>query len=142
MYIYQHGSVQSIRLDLIAFVTLTSSVTVDWPQVDLTCSIVEDLSAVGDIKRYFLPIALISSLSRRGLGTRNEERFVFSAKAPSAKESEKCLDKVYESSASTFAINDQLKGAVSMLSWVAVRVPRTQVERVAIRRLHVNFLLV
>ena len=35
IYIYHYGSVQGIKLDLIAFPMLTSSVTLGWPQVDL-----------------------------------------------------------------------------------------------------------
>ena len=52
------------RLDLIAFVMQTSSVTLDWPQVDLKCSRVEAranntvLSVVHDIKKYSVPIDL------------------------------------------------------------------------------------
>ena len=33
---------------------LTSSVTLEWPQVDFMCSREKELSAVHDIKRYFL----------------------------------------------------------------------------------------
>ena len=70
---------------------LTSSVTLEWPQVEFMCPREEELSAVHDIKRYFRPHSPFPFSLPTGSWYERRGAIAFSARALPAKKAKRVM---------------------------------------------------